>query len=170
MFKLGFFVDSRQLDLFLIQLQFLSFNWFISVMHVWSDYWYLLYLVLFYSLFLPSLALIDYFIWFHILFFLSVCSLEKIILNGKVWEEENFGAGCILWLESGPGWSKRVASASCFLVLSQPGSDHVTILFSPREEGYRFRLVQNNDLYFIVVSSSFICQKTSRLWNPERKK
>ena len=72
MFKLGFFVDSRQLDLFLIQLQFLSFNWFISVMHVWSDYWYLLYLVLFYSLFLPSLALIDYFIWFHILFFLSV--------------------------------------------------------------------------------------------------
>lgn len=95
--------------------------------------------------------------------------LEKTILNGKVWEEENFGAGCAFWLESGPGWSKRVGSASCFLVLSQPGSNHVTILFSPRRRRIQISSCAN-DLYFIVVSSSFICQKTSRLWNSERKK
>lgn len=54
-----------------------------------------------------------------------------------VGREEILEPECAFWLESGQA-GPRECSSSCFcLVLSQPGSNHITILFSPAEEGYQ---------------------------------
>lgn len=86
-----------------------------------------------------------------------------------MWEEENFEARSVSWMESGPDGSQRVTSGSClgqFVVVST--SLFISLLLG-RKRKMKVLPCAKSYLFFNAISSSVISQKFPRLWNSEKK-